>query len=147
MREGESGEYEPQKGYQYMRRPAQGVERENRNSNIHIIKCGASTRVPKTAWTWMEAQMREGDNITRKQAQAILRPDDERMRYDIAILRDGERQDVMGRSRRVTRVINYSETRVYTPSNADIEEIGNDKGQIQNTSQWGWRLYEVMKRW
>ena len=104
-------------------------------------------RVPKTVWMWMEEQMREGDNINRTQAQTILRPDDERMRYDVAVLRDGERQDVMGRSRRVTRVINYSETRGRTPSNVEMEEIGNDRGQVHNTSQWGWRLYDVLKRW
>ena len=44
----------------------------------------------------------------------------------------------MGRSRRVTRMINYNETRTYTPSSAGIEEIGEDRGQTQNTSQWGW---------
>jgi len=147
MGEEESGEYELQKGYQCMRKPEGEVEREKANDAVHIIKCGASTQVPKTVWMWMEEQMREGDNITRTRAQAILRPDDERMRYDIAVLKEGETQDAMGRSRRVTRVINYSETRVYTPSNAEIEEIGHDKGQVQNTSQWGWRLYEAMKRW
>ena len=127
-----------------MRRPAFRVERENGHGNIHIIKCGASMRVPKAVWMWMEEQMREGDNINRTQAQAILRPDDERMRYDVAILRDGERQDVMGRSRRVTRVINYNETRARTPSSVEMEEIGNDRGQVHNTSQWGWRLYDVI---
>ena len=95
----------------------------------------------------MEDQIQDGDNITRRQAQMILRPDDKNMRYDIAILKDGEKQDTMGRSRRVTRMINYNETRVYTTSGADMEDIGEDRGQTQNTSQWGWRLYEVMKRW
>ena len=69
------------------------------------------------------------------------------MRYVIAILRGEGRHDVMGRSRRVTQMLNYNENRVYTHSTAEMSEIGVDKGQTQNTSQWGWRLYEEMKRW
>ena len=80
----------------------------------------------------------------QKQVQMILRPDDENMRYEVAILKDDEKHDAMGRSRRVTRMINYNETRVYTAGSADVEEISYDRGQVQNTSQWGWRLYEVM---
>ena len=69
------------------------------------------------------------------------------MRYTIAVLRGEGRHDVMGRSRRVTRMLNYNENRVYTQSTVEMSEIGVDKGQTQNTSQWGWRLYEEMKRW
>ena len=69
------------------------------------------------------------------------------MRYVIAILRGESSEDVMGRSRRVTRMLNYNEIRTYTHSRVEMSEIGTDKGQTQNTSQWCWRLYEEMKRW
>ena len=95
----------------------------------------------------MEEQIGDEDHLTRKQVQMILRPDDENMRYEVAILKDDEKHDAMGRSRRVTRIINYNEKRTYTTSCTDVEDIGYDRGQVQNTSQWGWRLYEVMKRW
>ena len=95
----------------------------------------------------MEDQIREGDGTTRRKAQGILRPRETEMRYAIAILRGEGRHDVMGRSRRVTRMLNYNENRAYTHSMAEMGDIGIDKGQTQNTSQWGWRLYEEMKRW
>ena len=95
----------------------------------------------------MEDQIREGDGVTRRKVQDILRPRESEMRYVIAILQGDNREDVMGRSRRVTRMLNYNENRVYTHSRVEMSEIGADKGQIQNTSQWGWRLYEEMKRW
>ena len=95
----------------------------------------------------MEAQICEGDGISRKSAQEILRPEEDVMRYMIAILQNWDRHDVMGRSRRVTRVINYSETRTYTRNTTEISGIGRDAGSTQNTSQWGWRLYEEIKRW
>ena len=95
----------------------------------------------------MEAQICEGDGVTRKSAQAILRPDEEGMRYMVAILQNSDKHDVMGRSRRVTRMLNYSETRAYTHNTTEVSGMGRDMGLTQNTSQWGWRLYEVMKRW
>ena len=72
---------------------------------------------------------------------------DVQLRYVIAVLRGESREDVMGRSRRVTRMLNYNENRTYMHSRVEMSEIGTDKGQTQNTSQWGWRLYEEMKRW
>ena len=69
------------------------------------------------------------------------------MRYMVAILQNSDKRDVMGRKRRVTRMLNYSETRAYTHNTTTVSEMGSDKGLTQNTSQWGWRLYEVMKRW
>ena len=69
------------------------------------------------------------------------------MRYAVAVLGEGERQDAMGRSRRVTRVLNYSETRQYVCGATEIQELGEDKGYVHNTSQWGWRIYDVMQRW
>ena len=65
----------------------------------------------------------------------------------VAILQNSDKHDVMGRSRRVTRMLNYSETRAYTHNTTEVSEMGRDNGLTQNTSQWGWRLYEVMKRW
>ena len=127
MGEGEGGEYEPQRGYQYMKKPRGRVEREQGNDHIQLIKCGASTEVPKTVWMWMEEQIRDEDHLTRKQVQMILRPDDENMRYEVAILKDDEKHDAMGRSRRVTRIINYNETRAYTTSSTDVEEISYDR--------------------
>ena len=67
----------------------------------------------------------------------MLRPDDENMRYEVAILKDGEKQDAMGRSRRVTRMINYNETRAYTANSAEVEEVGNDRGQTRKTHHNG----------
>ena len=72
---------------------------------------------------------------------------EEKMRYMVAILQNSDKHDAMGRSRRVTRMLNYSETRAYTHNTTEVSEMGRDKGLTQNTSQWGWRLYEVMKRW
>ena len=106
-----------------------------------------ASSVPREVWMWMEAQICEGDGITRRQAQRILRPEEGRMRYVVAILREGERQDAMGRSRRVTRVLNYSEARQYSRGTTEVQELGEDRGCVHNTSQWGWRTYDVMKTW
>ena len=78
MEEGEQGEYEPQKGYQYMRRPESRMAQGETGEEIHIIECGSSNSVPRAAWTWMEEQIRDGDGATREQVQSILRPREER---------------------------------------------------------------------
>ena len=57
------------------------------------------------------------------------------MKYAIAMLRDVEKWDGMGRRRRVTRMLSYREAREYTPSNVEMSEIGKDRGHIQHTSQ------------
>ena len=92
-------------------------------------------------------QIREGDRVTRRKAQDILRPRETEMRYVVALLRGEGKHDVMGRSRRVTRMLNYNENRTYTQGRTEMSEIGIDKGQTQNTSQWGWRIYEEMQLW
>ena len=43
-------------------------------------------------------------------------------------------------------IIMRVETRVYSTGPKETEEVGLDRGQAQNTSQWGWTLYEVMQR-
>ena len=120
MGEGEGGEYEPQKGYQYMRRPESRMAQGETGEEVHIIECGSSNSVPREAWMWMEEQIRDGDGATRKQVQSILRPREEVMKYAIAVLRDVERRDGMGRSRRVTRMLSCRETREYTQSNVKV---------------------------
>ena len=69
------------------------------------------------------------------------------MRYVVAILQRGEKHDVMGRSRRVTRVMDYNEQRTYTRQLREGDEPNEDKGRIHNTSKWGWRMYEAMRSW
>ena len=124
-----------------------GMEQVEIGDEIQIIECRTSEAVPRAVWMWMEEQIREGDGVTRRKAQDILRPRERGMRYVLAILREGDRQDGMGRSRRVTRMLNYNENRTYTHSTTEVSEVGVDRGQTQNTSQWGWRLYEERKRW
>ena len=46
---------------------------------VRLLECGSSAQVPREVWMWMEAQICEGDGITRKSVQAILRPDEEEM--------------------------------------------------------------------
>ena len=46
---------------------------------------------------WMEEQIREGDGVTRRKAQDILRPRETEMRYVVALLRGEGKHDVMGR--------------------------------------------------
>ena len=123
------------------------MERAESGDEIQIIDCGASAAVPRITWMWMEEQIREGDGVTRRKAQDILRPRETEMRYVVALLRGEGKHDVMGRSRRVTRMLNYNENRTYTQGRTEMSEIGIDKGQTQNTSQWGWRLYEEMQLW
>ena len=87
---------------------------------IRIIECGASEAVPQAVWMWMEDQIREGDGVTRRKVQDILRPRESEMRYVIAILQGENREDVMGRSRRVTRMLNYNENRAYTNGRVEM---------------------------
>ena len=65
----------------------------------------------------------------------------------MAITRRGERHDVMGRSRRATILMDYSEQRTYTKQSRDGDEPSEDKGRVQSTSKWGWRMYEAMSKW
>ena len=95
----------------------------------------------------MERQICEEDGVTRRKAQEILRPRDNNMRYVMAILQMGEKHDVMGRSRRVTMVVDYNEQRVYTKQSREGDEIQGDNGRIHNISKWGWRVYEAMSSW
>jgi len=95
--------------------------------------------VPRNAWEWMEQQICESDGVGQRKARNILQPQDGRMRYVFAILKRGERHDVMGRSRRATLIIDYNEQRTYTRRTKDGDEIGIDKGMSHNTSKWGWR--------
>ena len=51
----------------------------------------------------------------------------------------------MGRDLRMTRIMNYSETRPYTRK-VEGEDGGVyvDKGRVHTTMKWGWRLYKNM---
>ena len=113
---------------------------------VEIAQCEGSQKVPKEMWMWMERQICEGDGVKRMQAQRILQPRDDKMRYAVAILGSGERQDVMGRSRRVNLFQNYRETRANS-GRAEIEEVGDDKGKTSMVAQWGWRLHTEMETW
>ena len=66
------------------------------------------------------------------------------MRYIIAILTEG-RTDAVGRSLRMTRIRNYSETRPYAPREHDENDnMREDKGRVHTKMKWGWRLYKNM---
>ena len=95
----------------------------------------------------MEQQICEGDGVTKRKARSILQPNDGRMRYVLAIMKRGERQDAMGRSRRATLIMDYSEQRTYTRHTRTGDEVGMDKGKTHNTSKWGWRVHEAMDEW
>ena len=107
----EEGDYAPQRGYKYMRRLNKVMEDVGDNIGVAMLECRASSSVPRETWEWMERQICEEDGVTRRKAQEILRPRDKNMRYVMAILQMGEKQDVMGRSRRVTMVVDYNEQR------------------------------------
>ena len=64
--------------------------------------------------------------------------------YLIAVLRTG-RSDAVGRDLRMTRIMNYSETRPYTRRVDDDEDgVYVDRGRVHTKMKWGWRLYKSM---
>ena len=126
-----------------MKRPGGAMVARPRHDveNIHIH---TASNVPRETWLWMEQMIREEDQSTRYKAQDILQPRDARMRYIIAILAGG-RTDAVGRSLRMTRIMNYSETRPYAPREHDENnEAGEDKGRVHTKMKWGWKLYKSM---
>ena len=130
-----------------MRRSSKGVSQTANRKDVTILECRTSACVPGAAWKWMEQQICDGDGVTQRKARDILQPEDKNMRYALAISRRGERHDVMGRSRRATILMDYSEQRTYTKQSRDGDELGEDKGRVQSTSKWGWRMYEAMSKW
>ena len=49
----------------------------------------------------------------------------------------------MGRSRRVTMVIDYNEQRAYTRQLREGVEPNEDKGRVHNTSKWGLGMEDI----
>lgn len=138
------GEYIPQNTYKYMKRPEGIVDADKERRDVACISISNASNVPRLTWMWMEHMIEDEDKITRRAAQSILRPRDKNMKYLIAALRTG-RSDAVGRDLRMTRIINYSETRPYT-RRVDNEEDGVyvDRGRVHTKMKWGWRLYKNM---
>ena len=83
------------------------------------------------------------DKCSRRKAQDILKPRDERMRYAIAVLTEG-RSDAAGRRLRTVRKLDYKETRTNAPHGEENNILGDDRGRIHGKAKWGWRLLERM---
>ena len=138
------GEYIPQRAYQYMKRPEGVVGRGRERNDIACVRFNGAKNVPRMTWEWMERMVMDEDKSTRSEAQDILKPRDTRMTYLVAVLKEG-RSDTVGRSLRMTRIRNYSETRPYNPREHDGgDQVKEDKGRIHTKMKWGWKLYRNM---
>ena len=93
-----------------MKRPEGDIAEVSSRSDVEYVVIGAADDVPRQVWLWIEQLITESDSCTRRKAQDILKPKDERMTYAIAVLTDG-RSDAAGRRLRTVRKLDYKETR------------------------------------